>query len=153
MFNQFKLYLYGIVGFVITGLYAMLKWKTAKLEKANSKILEAKQVIKAKTFEGKVKDAKSETEKPTDYKIEPGKYQLALVPFLFMFIGCSDKVTPVCPKLETVRVVKPIKFEVREGNCVCGDDLYNIFGGALELRKSESFYLDEVTSYNEEFTK
>lgn len=150
MFSQLKLYLYSAVGLVIAGLYAMLKYKSARLEAAQEKIEKAKATIKAKTFEAKMKDNKSEAQHPPDFVNKPGKYSLALLPLLFVFIGCSEKQVQ-CPKLEKVEHVKPINFEIDNSYCVCGEGLSNLVKGTMQLRKSEAFYETEVDSYNKEF--
>lgn len=150
MFSQLKLYMYGAVGLVIAGLYTMLKYKSAKLEAVQEKLEKAKATIKAKTFEAKMKDSKSEAQHPPDFVNKPGKYSLALLPLLFVFIGCSEKQVQ-CPKLERVDHVKPINFEIDSNYCVCGEDLGNLVKGTMQLRKSEAFYEKEISSYNKEF--
>ena len=70
---------------------------------------------------------------------------LLLAPLLFS--GCwlfPDAVHP--PKIKTLKVID--KIQVTDG-CICGNELLKVHG----LRTSETYYFNEVTRYNQEFTK
>ena len=73
-----------------------------------------------------------------------------------MFTGCSTRTEYVfveakCPKIEVLQRVDDINGSF-VGECLCGDQLYDLMIGTSQLRKSETYYIDEITKYNEEFT-
>ena len=77
----------------------------------------------------------------------------------FTFSGCGDKQPPVitpniCPKIEILTKVEPISVMVdSNGSVVSESNTGNLINGASQLRKSETYYIKEITRYNEKFTK
>lgn len=68
---------------------------------------------------------------------------LLLTPLLFSAC-CVDPVIP--PKIVVLKPVPAI--QVVEGN-ISGDEIKKV----IQLRKSEQYYIEQVSKYNEEFTK
>lgn len=66
------------------------------------------------------------------------------------FAGCSQQVQ--CPKIETLKQVDQLEIN-KKNTCVCGNDLKLLLNHDRQLRKSEVYYKNEITKYNEEFTK
>jgi len=68
---------------------------------------------------------------------------LLTIPLLFSAC-CYDPVLP--PK---IAILKPVgTITVKEG-IISGEDINRV----IQLRKSESYYIEQLTKYNEEFTK
>ena len=73
------------------------------------------------------------------------------------FTGCTVVKEPIfietkCPRIETITKVPKIEGNITN-DCICGDNLYKLLKTTKKLRNSESYYLEQVSSYNEKFTK
>ena len=68
---------------------------------------------------------------------------------IIAFAGCTQ-VQQVCPKIETLEIVPKIEINVAD-TCVCGSDLNLLINHDRQLRKSETYYIDAVTTYNKDF--
>ena len=78
-------------------------------------------------------------------------YKILLTALLsFSIYGCSEPVKP--PKIKTLKRVSDIEISVKN-TCVCGDDLKLLINHDRQLRKSETYYIEQLTIYNEKFTK
>lgn len=69
--------------------------------------------------------------------------------------GCTIKeyvfIEPSCPSIAVLSKVPPIDGAIVDG-CVCGDQLNDLLNNTGKLRQSETYYLEQVTKYNKEFT-
>lgn len=90
------------------------------------------------------------------------KRLLSIMTLMSVFIfstGCTKYIeVPVfveasCPKLETLKPVGKIDVIVSSDGAIRGDSMYNLIKGAKMLRKSEGFYIKQITTYNSEFVK
>ncbi len=71
------------------------------------------------------------------------------VPILFLLSGCHNQIKP--PSIKVLAKVEQVAVEVDKG-CVCGSDAQNTFRLIQQLRQSESYYIEQITNYNEQFT-
>ena len=83
---------------------------------------------------------------------------ISIVFSILLITGCTtivDRYVYVdvpCPKIKVLQVVPVIDGNVTNG-CVCDNQLTDLLRGTSDLRKSESYYIDELTTYNKEFTE
>jgi len=76
---------------------------------------------------------------------------------LLLLTGCTHTVKEVvfveasCPHIEVISAVPAIDGNITEG-CVCGDQLTELLQGTVDLRRSEGYYIKQVSKYNKEFT-
>ena len=77
----------------------------------------------------------------------------------FIFSGCSTVVTEyvyvegTCPRIEVLEPVGKIKVIVGPNGEITKESAGNLVNGARQLRKSEAYYIEQVTNYNEKFVK
>ena len=67
----------------------------------------------------------------------------------FSLVGCSSIIKP--PHIKVLPPIQQITVELDKG-CICGVDAQNTFQLIRQLRKSELYYIEQLTKYNEEFT-
>ena len=98
---------------------------------------------------------------------------LLLALTLFSFSGCWDKEQKVCPKIETLAPVQGIKIEAyieaipngsrmcvrlfkdanstEDNGAICGRDAHTLFNWMKKIRRSETYYIEQITEYNKTF--
>jgi len=84
------------------------------------------------------------------------KMLLALsITFSLLLTGCTTKeyvfLDNKCPKIEVLAPVGNISGRVDDDGSIRGQQLMDLLNGASQLRKSENYYIEEVTKYNEIF--
>ena len=80
---------------------------------------------------------------------------LLILSIAFSTLGCTTTryvyIEPTCPKIEVLETVPKIQGRVGPDGCLRGDQLKELFKGAKMLRKSENYYREQITKYNQEF--
>ena len=78
----------------------------------------------------------------------------------FLFSGCVTKVVKEpyyiecnCPKIKVIKTVAPIEVNIDDNKSITQDSCKRLVTGSKQLRKSETYYIKELTSYNKKFTK
>ena len=78
----------------------------------------------------------------------------------FTFSGCSwcEVEVPVyieatCPVINTLAIVPPIEVIVDSDGNISSRAIHGLINGVRQLRQSEDYYYEQVSKYNEEFTK
>ena len=88
------------------------------------------------------------------------KKMISIILLVSVFIfntGCTRIVeVPVyveatCPKLEVLETVPRIDVNVSKDGALRDVSMHNLIRGAKMLRRSETFYKDQLTKYNDEF--
>ena len=83
-----------------------------------------------------------------------------LLTLSFIFSGCSswcEVEVPVymeatCPKIEVLKIVAPVEITVDSNGSISKKSIPGMLKGLKQLRKSETYYYEQVTKYNKEFT-
>lgn len=77
----------------------------------------------------------------------------------FTFSACSwcEVEVPVyleatCPAIKTISIVPPIEVIVGPEGNISNKSIPSLLKGSKQLRKSESYYYEQITKYNKEFT-
>ena len=76
---------------------------------------------------------------------------------ILFFTGCVYRtkyvyIEPSCPKIETMKLIPNIDFNVTDG-CVCDQSLTNMVNGIKALRNVETTYYNDIELYNKTFVK
>ena len=76
-----------------------------------------------------------------------------LLILLMVLTGCEVKYVYVKPpKIQVVPRAQGIDINVSQ-HCMCNDDVDEVFALVKQLRKSEEYYIEAITTYNESFTE
>jgi len=83
---------------------------------------------------------------------------ILILSFIFS-TGCTKYIKyPVfieasCPKLEILKPVDRIDINVSSDGAIRDESMHNLIIGAKMLRKTEVFYIDQLTDYNSKFVE
>ncbi len=69
------------------------------------------------------------------------------------YIEVPKFIEATCPKIEILKPVDKIDVTISADGAIRDKSMYNLIRGAKMLRKSESFYIKQITNYNSKFTK
>jgi len=78
---------------------------------------------------------------------------------VLVFSGCTKIVKEyvyieaTCPQIKVLKPVPRIDGRIGPDYSVEGEQLTKLLQGASQLRKTETYYIQEITKYNKEFTK
>ena len=84
---------------------------------------------------------------------------ILILSFTFSLAACTRTVTvPVyveaqCPKIEVLKKVDKLEVEMDHEGRITAKSTYDLIRGAGQLRRSESYYIEQITKYNKEFDK
>jgi len=76
----------------------------------------------------------------------------------FTFSGCTKVVKEYvyvkkeCPRIEPLTIVPSIELTVDAEGKITDQSIDGLIKGAKALRRSEKYYYEQVSKYNEEFT-
>ena len=62
-------------------------------------------------------------------------------------------ITSTCPKIEVLKPVAQIEVVTDGNGTITNTSVHNLINGAQQLRKSENYYIEQVSTYNSKFTK
>jgi len=84
---------------------------------------------------------------------------ILILSFIFNLSGCTTVVKKYvyveskCPHIEVLKRVDDIPVEVDANGSITKESVDNLIIGAKQLRKSESYYIRQLTEYNKRFDK
>ena len=76
---------------------------------------------------------------------------------ILLFAGCTVVKEPIfietkCPRIEVLQSVPEIDGNITNG-CVCNEQLTELLQGTSQLRRSETYYIQQIGIYNKKFTR